>query len=205
MPAELPYLPSYKNVALLFDKIRTAKRPEAFTQNFLHDTLGLKSSGDRALISLLKTLGFLDASGIPTQSYDALKNEQVAGRAIADGVRSAYAPLFAADETANTLSRDKLKGLVSQVAGTDTQLTSKILGTFTALVDAGDWSGGPPVVDESPKDDDRKPDADTPPDTPPAFKGMNPEFHYNIQVHLPQNGTEETYMNIFNALRKVFK
>jgi hypothetical protein len=36
-------------------------------------------------------------------------------------------------------------------------------------------------------------------------KGLRPEFHYNIQVHLPSNGTEETYMNIFNAIRKVFE
>jgi hypothetical protein len=31
------------------------------------------------------------------------------------------------------------------------------------------------------------------------------EFHYNIQVHLPSNGTEETYLNIFNALRKALQ
>ncbi len=35
--------------------------------------------------------------------------------------------------------------------------------------------------------------------------GLRPEFHYNLQIHLPSNGNEETYMNIFNAIRKVFK
>ena len=65
MPQELPYLPSYKNVALLFEKIRSAKVPEAFTQKYLNETLGLKSSGDRALITLLKTLGFIDNAGKP--------------------------------------------------------------------------------------------------------------------------------------------
>ena len=34
--------------------------------------------------------------------------------------------------------------------------------------------------------------------------GFEPQFHYNIQVQLPANGTEETYLNIFAALRKVF-
>ena len=36
-------------------------------------------------------------------------------------------------------------------------------------------------------------------------KGFEPQFHYNIQVQLPVNGTEETYLNIFSALRKVFR
>jgi hypothetical protein len=36
-------------------------------------------------------------------------------------------------------------------------------------------------------------------------KGLRTEFHYNIQIHLPANGTEEMYLNIFNALRRVFQ
>jgi hypothetical protein len=34
---------------------------------------------------------------------------------------------------------------------------------------------------------------------------LRPEFHYNINVHLPANGTEDVYLNIFNALRKAFQ
>jgi len=38
----------------------------------------------------------------------------------------------------------------------------------------------------------------TPPQPLPKF---NPEFKVNIEIHLPSNGTEETYLAIFNALR----
>jgi len=31
---------------------------------------------------------------------------------------------------------------------------------------------------------------------------FNPDFRFNIEIHLPSNGTEETYLAIFNALRK---
>jgi hypothetical protein len=34
--------------------------------------------------------------------------------------------------------------------------------------------------------------------------GLRTDFHFNIQVHLPANGTEDTYLNIFNALRRTF-
>jgi hypothetical protein len=130
MPEELPYLPSYKNVGVLFEKISTAKIPESFTQKYLYDTIGLKGAGDRPLISLLKTLGFVDNAGKPTPRYTALKNDKVAGIEIARGLREAYAPLFAANENAHKLESQDLRGLVAQVAGTDSGTTSKIVGTF---------------------------------------------------------------------------
>jgi hypothetical protein len=89
---ELPYLPSYKNVAKLFQKIDAAKKPEALTTRVLSETFGISGSGDRPLITLMKTLGFLDPSGKPTAQYDFLKNPTEAPFAIASGVRKAYAP-----------------------------------------------------------------------------------------------------------------
>ena len=209
MPQELPYLPSYKNVALLFEKIRSAKVPEAFTQKYLNETLGLKSSGDRALITLLKTLGFIDNAGKPHPRYNALKNEKIAGIEIARGVKEAYAALFSANEKANELNRQELKGLVAQVAGTDTGTTGKIVGTFRALVAVADFTSDDMLredeVEHVPKSDAESRNQCPPPPGSMQFQGMRPEFHYNIQIHLPSNGSEETYMNIFNAMRKVFK
>jgi len=203
MPQELPYLPSYKNVGLLFEKIKSAKIPEAFTTKFLSETLGLKSSGDRALITLLKSLGFLDNAGKPTDAYAALKNDSRAKTEVARGVCRAYEPLFSANENADALTPEELKGLVAQVAGSDSGTTSKIVGTFRALCGAGDFSKlegedkiEPPKDGEQPSQQDvTKGQAKTP---------LRPEFHYNLQIHLPASGTEETYLNIFNAIRKVF-
>ncbi len=202
MAVELPYLPSYKNVAELFKKIETAAVPDIFTQKFLAETIGLKGSGDRALINLLKNLDFLEASGKPTQSYSLLKNKNSAGIEIAKGVRSAYQPLFKANEKANELNRDDLKGLVAQVAGSDTQMTSKIVGTFTALKNIADFS----ELSKSP--DVPKPESENQENVEEPNRrlgGMRPEFHYNLQIQLPAHGTEETYINIFNAVRKVFQ
>ena len=55
MAVSLPYLVSYKNLPVLFDKINSAKIPEKFTHNFLLTTIGLKGTNDRALIPLLRT------------------------------------------------------------------------------------------------------------------------------------------------------
>lgn len=101
MPVQLPYLSSYKNVQTLFEKIATAKVPESFTHAFLQNTIGLKGTTDRPLISFLRSLGFIDASNKPSATYSLLKgSESVRKAAIAEGIRKAYGPLFDSNDKA---------------------------------------------------------------------------------------------------------
>lgn len=204
MAQTLPYLPSYKNVGTLFERVATAKKPDAFTQAYLRDTIGLKGTADRALIPLLRTLGFLDGGGRPTPAYDLLKNKSTARAAIAEGIRNAYKPLFDANENADTLPADELKGLISQVAGTDEDMTSRIALTFTALAKQADFKAGVPKPGKEPSKEHDKEHVQQATRRSPG-EGLRPEFHYDIEIHLPANGTEETYLNIFNALRKTFE
>lgn len=205
MAKELPYLSSYKNTAELFSRIESAKQPDAFTTRYLSETIGLKSAGDRTLIALLKSLGFLDGGGRPTAEYGSLKNKSKAPSAIAVGVRRAYEPLYAANENAHLLGASELKGLISQVAGSDSSMTTKIAGTFTSLVKISDFSAsieskGEPNASPLHDGDEQKP----PPPKLIAASPLRPEFHYNLQIHLPANATEENYLAIFTALRKSF-
>lgn len=207
MPSALPYVPNYGKIKPLFEKISSARVPDAFTQAYLADTLGMKSGGDRPLIPLLKALGLVDTSGKPTANYSLLKNSERAGPTLAEGIGRAFAPLFAANENAYKLSGDALKGLISQVAGSDDEVTRRTAGTFRTLVEiagADNFGISKPVPEREVTE--RNPKGLEPPgDTEPPHRsrsGLRPEFHYNIQVHLPSNATEETYLNIFNALRK---
>jgi hypothetical protein len=206
---DLPYLPTYKNVGALFERIEKARVPDAFTVRFLADTIGLKGTGDRKLIPLLKKLGFLDNAGKPTPEYNLLKNKNTAKAALANGIRRAYAPLYEANEDAHSLPNDQLKGVIAQVSGAEDKMTGLITWTFNALVKAADFT---PVAQPEPTDEvangasqnGREPaPAEKPPQSnqPPLSK-FSPDFRFNIEVHLPSNGTEETYLAIFNALRR---
>lgn len=155
---------------------------------------------------MLRNLGFIDQSGTPTPAYNLLKSNEKRPAAIAAGVRKAYQPLFEADTNAHTLTGDKLKSLVAQIAGTDVDLTARIANTFLALIRLGDFEsivpeGGADRGKKETKEEDEE-DGDGP---LRRQKSLRAEFHYNIQVHLPSNGTEETYLNIFNAIRKTFQ
>jgi len=205
MPTSLPYLVVLKNIPIFFEKIASAKTPDKFTHQFLQTTIGIKGTNDRQLIPLLRNLGFIDQSGTPLTGYNLLKGDK-RGAALAAGVRRAYGPLFDSDTNAHTLTGDKLKSLVAQVAGTDADLTSRIANTFLALVRLADFSSPSDSTEDKkakePGDENKTDEAD---DVVRRARGLRTEFHYNIQVHLPSNGTEETYLNIFNAIRKTFQ
>ncbi len=206
MAVSLPYLASYKNVGKLFEKIASAKAPPKFNHQFLQTTIGLKGTGDRPLIPLLRAMGFVDQSGTPASTYSLLKNEHRQKAAIAAGLRHAYGPLFEADEKAHELSADKLRSLISQVAGTDADMSSRIANTFVALAKLADFDAEMPGETQDKKNE--KPEEGESGEEPSSkgrVKGLRTEFHYNIQVQLPSNATEEIYLNIFNAIRKTFQ
>src|SRR5215467_6273227 len=119
--------------------------------------------------------------------------------------RHAYQPLFDADTNAHELSGDRLKSLISQVAGTDDDMTARIASTFSTLVRLGDFKAAVDAGNQEKKTKEEPADENDEADTLRRPKGLRTKFHYNIQVQLPSNGTEETYLNIFNALRKTFQ
>ena len=114
------------------------------------------------------------------------------------------------------MTGEELRGLIAQVAGTDKGIASKIAGTFNSLVKLGDFNGrtsSPPGDEDESRGDEDVDDEDTGEElitekrrkTKDISGSFRPEFHYNIQIHLPDNGSEETYLRIFNAIRKTFK
>ncbi len=115
--------------------------------------------------------------------------------------------LYAANESAHELPPDQLKGLVAQVSGTEEAMTKIIAMTFTSLAKLADFSGADEVEEPDKGEQKYSATSDVPPATPyatapPTPAKFQPEFRFNVEVHLPSNGTEETYLNIFNALRK---
>jgi hypothetical protein len=124
-----------------------------------------------------------------------------------------YKPLFTANEDAFELVGEKLKGLISQVAGTDDEMTARIANTFSTLIKNGDFKATSPALEAKTKMEkgdendgyDKNNDDGDDGKTRRRAPGLRPEFQYVIQIQLPSNGSEETYLNIFNAIRKTFQ
>ena len=94
MPDYPPYVNGYGGIQKLFSEIKSASVPPKFTQDFMSTALGLKSSSYRAMIPLLKKLGFVDQANVPTQSYRAYRDDTMSGSIMAQRLRESYARLL---------------------------------------------------------------------------------------------------------------
>jgi hypothetical protein len=134
------YLTSTKNLEGILNSISGAQAPEKFTTRFL-ESLDYKTSSDRLVIGVLKSLGFLADDGRPTQRYFEYLDQTQSGRVLAEAVREAYSDLFQVNKNAHGMSRadvlNKFKTL-SQGQYSESVL-DKMASTFIALAGLADW------------------------------------------------------------------
>jgi Family of unknown function (DUF5343) len=221
MDTNVPYMPSVGNLQHILDKIQNAGVPEVFNLDFLRD-LGFTSSNDRAVVKLLKYLGFLDPAGRPQTSYREFMDHTQAKSVLAGRLRTAYDDLFLADRDAHTRAAQSLKGWFKTKTGESDAVAGKIATTFKALASYADFAHPPapqiePVVPPTPSKGGPAPavadangegngavpiPADTPPRLTPRAGVGDFGFVYRLEIHLPDTQNVETFRAIFRALRE---
>lgn len=196
---------NYTKIPQYFETILNAQAPEKFTIKFLKD-LGFTSSTDIQFINVLKSLGFLDESGTPTELYFQLFDRSISKRLIADGIRRSYADLFALNVNAQTMTREVLKGKFKTLTGgqkTDSTL-NQMVSTFINLCAYADWTEAP-VISAIPTNEESintAPQVITPQvaTEPSVSRGL--DLNYNIHIHLPATRDQAVYDALFASLAK---
>src|SRR5713226_2987321 len=130
-----PYVNGYGGIPKLFAKVKEAAVPPKFTQDFVSTVLDLKSSSYRAMIPLLKRLGFIDQANAPTQAYKDFREDSLSGKIMAERLREAYKTLFTANEYAWKLTKPDLVSKLRSLTGAaeDDANIPYVAGTFTEL------------------------------------------------------------------------
>jgi len=207
------YLTSFKNTEAILQAVQAAQAPPRFTQKFL-EGLGYANSNDRAIINVLKALGFLDESGVPQARYHAYLDQTQSALVLAEAIREAYEDLFRVNRNAHAMSATEVKNkmkTLSEGAFTDRVLT-QMAGTFTTLVKAADFKSDPSAQadtdpgTEGPRLQDPPSTSDTGAITP-RNSGASPfaSLAYNINIQLPESRDPAVYNAIFKALREHFR
>ena len=208
MPSKLPYMLSPGLVPKILEKVQQARRPERFTQDFLETKLGHSGGSARAIIPLLKRIGFLGSDGTPTSLYDQFRNVETQGTAIAQGMKTAFSELFDRSEYVYELNREKLTALVVEVTGGTKReaKTRGIVGTFVALRELADFEGdgdGDPQEQERPTPARPEPLIATT-DSTSAIRtddSVDLRVSYTINLNLPETTDPNVFNAIFTALR----
>jgi hypothetical protein len=210
--ANPPYMNSTGLISKIFDKIAEAQKPERFTTDYLASVLGYGSGSARPIIPLLKRLNFLQADGTPTQVYTRFRNPSERGPAMLEALKAGYPELYARNEYAHLLSKEKLRDLVVEITGLerDNQIVAYIVSTFQAMKVAGDvnentrmgtipaanGAGSPPSI--TPPAPFERPDFGT--HRSGQEIGMN--LSYTINLNLPPSTDPEVFNAIFRALKE---
>lgn len=187
----------------LFSRIRDGQAPDQFTQQLLKDW-GFKSSNDRALLPLLKALGFLSPDGKPTTLYheyrDHSRSKEVMGRAL----REAYGDIFLIKERPTEADRSAIQGKFKSYHNVSDHVAKIMSTTFFELVKLADLTGSSTPPKATAKEDKKKETTEPPTLSPtPGPLRIEPSgLHYNIQIHLPATKDIEVYNAIFKALRE---
>jgi hypothetical protein len=199
-------------ISKIFEKISDAQKPERFTTDYLASVLGYGSGSARPIIPLLKRLNFLQADGTPTQLYTRFRNPSERGPAILEALKAGYPELYARNEYAHVLSKDKLRDLVVEVTGLerDNQIVAYVVSTFQAVKAAGGVNENTRIGAEPTGNGLESP---LPVNPPAPFErpdfgvhrngqeiGMN--LSYTINLNLPPSTDPEVFNAIFKALKE---
>jgi hypothetical protein len=197
------YVQVYGQLAEVFNRIAEGQAPDKFTTQHLKD-LGFASSNFRAVIPLLKQLGFLSPDGSPTSRYHEYRNTARSRRVMGEALREAYSDLFLIRANPTDADRPLIEGKFKSTHNASPNTAKLMASTFYSLLDLADLSGSEPIEikkEEKPPEHPVKVPAALETVIPPP-KTSHTTLHYNIQIHLPATKDVEVFNAIFKSLRE---
>jgi hypothetical protein len=205
VPDSYPYIISNNKIEPIFSRIRSAAKPERFSARETLAKWGFAASNDRAMGTVLRELGFLNESGVPTAYYDGLRDPNEWRYVLAERMRELYADLFAIDANIHKSPEAEIKGAISRVTGKDDETVRRYYATFKSLAGLANFDPKPIRGGKQEKDEDvqakSKPSAEKEVEEHLPTKRRS-DFHYNIQIHLPVTTDISVYNAIFKSLRE---
>jgi len=196
---DFPYIYPRDAFKEFMGKIQSLAEPDKVTTTWLVK-VGFKSTQHRDFIKILKFIGFLDSSGVPTDLFRAYKDTSKAKAILAQAIREAYSEFYNVYSDAERQDNEALINVVSTATKVGEDTRKVIVGTFKTLCSLADFGAGPVLV--------RPGGAPQPPPSyPPSYQPPSPpatavSLTVNVQIELPATEREEIYDKIFAAMRK---
>lgn len=200
MSDSYPYMISNNKIGPIFGQIKIAAKPKKFSHTLLKQ-MGFSSSNDRAIIPLLKGLGFLTEDGVPTEYYDRLKDSNDHPFVIGERITNLYKDLYAINTEMHDASETAIKGAIARVTGKDSKTVARYFATFKALTKEAEFGSSPKLTKpETPKAEIENKQVKKP--ISPAGDNISMSFQHNIEIHLPATTDVSVYNAIFKSIRE---
>lgn len=198
------YVQVYGKLADVFKKLREGQAPDQFNLQHLKD-LGFTSSNYRAVLPLLKALGFLDADGKPTPVYHDYRNEARSQKIMMAALRRAYGDIFVLKAKPTDKDKALIEGKFKSTHNTSANVAKLMANTFFSLLALADVDSTEEATPAAAGKQEGKDEALTelkPEGQERKLGRTHPTLHYNIQIHLPATKDVEVFNAIFKSLKE---
>lgn len=207
--ADYPDILTTGQLKKFLSHIQLANKPPLVTQKYLEQA-GFKTKNERRIISVLKHVGFIDQSNVPTDDWQKYRNKENAPRILGTALKSSYSDLFDVYPDANNKDVDTLRNFFSANTAVGDGAVRAMVGTFKALVDVADLNGMP---DEQQEADESQIIAQQGSEKLPSpvelakqlnvvGNGKGIGLNINIEIVVPESTNPEVYDNFFKSLKK---
>jgi len=169
---------------------------------------------ERSMLSLLRKMNFIDASGVPTELYKDFRNPSKSKNTMGKAIEIAFAPLYQRNEYIHKAKREDLRSTIASVTGNDhdSKAVESTIGTFEALKTfaAFDFKNLDHEESDEPGQNQKKPEPPAAPIAPVAETlspqhqnlGLSLGLGYTINLILPETTDIEVFNSIFKSLNE---
>ena len=197
-----PYSLKTGSIKDFFTKLKSTGVPEKVTIQYLV-SLGYKSKNDRAIIPLLKFIGFLSAGGQPTDLYTQYRGKD--GHAIlAQGIQDGYKELYSVYPDAHNKDDESLIHFFATHTKAGDKVLRQTVATFKTVCELADFEA---ETIQSGESNSLKNGADEVPvvegtsNTVPVVNSALP-ITINIELQIPHSADADFFENFFKSMKK---
>lgn len=197
--SKYPYIQTPNSLRKFLTEMKKWGAIDKLTQTKL-ESLGYKSKNERAIISVMKFIGFLSEDGTPTESFRAFKVESKSKAVMAAALRKSYSELFALYPDANVQSPEKLRDFFKGSTDAGEKVVSYTVNTFRTLCESADFEAEATAYTTG--ETGRSEERTIPVGRNEVTSGKGVTINVNIQLQLPTTENAEVYDKIFQSLKK---
>lgn len=203
--ADFPVVLVPNRIAALLDSIRRLNKPSKLNRTWL-EANGFRSKNDRALATLLRSLGYLDGSGTPTTEYDQLRGSESTTRlSLGKQMTKAYPEVFAnfsPDYVSSGLTRDELANFVRPKITAGDATVQNIVATFFALRSRADFTSSPATAADATPALSLSVPAIPARQAMEATAGSGLNVTISLSLEIPATSDADVYDKLFDAMAR---
>jgi len=205
--SEIPYTPTPGKIRTYFDKFQEVGVPPKVNRKWM-GSINFGGGNDQYIIAVLKHIGFIDNSCVPTDLWRLFKDTLKSKAVLAQGIRQGYAEILATYPDAHKKDRGVIYAFFSSKTGKAKATVDLMVSTFINLCQLADFEAIPVPVTQSLGTSLPSPTMTQA--TPTAIAGvklpLTPEggirLDVSIRIELPVTQDADVYDKIFKSLKK---